>query len=515
MKLDGPSLLKRFGKAKSARSNWETLWDEIYEYCLPAREGFYASVPGEERANVIYDMTALNATAEFSSRLQSGMTPPFQPWFRFEAGYEVVGKDAKALNRELVAVSSAVWEVLSNSNFFTESQELVTDLAVGWGTQIIEDGRDSNLVNFKTVPQAHTYWDCGPFGYVDGVFRVRQNVPIKDLEVMFKGAKLSEELQRKLAGDEKATTHLVEACYRDWTTRSVERYYYQIVANEDKSLIVDDTFTGIGSRPFVTPRWNVAAGETYGRGPLVNALPAIRTVNLVQELVLMNGQMAIAGIWQIDDDGTLNIDNIEIVPGAVYTRAADSRGLERTDPGGRFDVSDLIIANLQADIKMALLAENLGSLERTPRSATEVQARLQNIAEQIGGAYGRLQSEWITPMLQRVVYLLKRQGRLEIPKIDGREVRVVQKSPLARAQRFEEVERIRGFAADLINILGPQIGMAKINSETLGDELVKNWEVNPELLRDENELKEMLSNTAEAVGSMGEEQGAPLQAVNG
>ena len=41
-------------------------------------------------------------------------------------------------------------------------------------------------------------------------------------------------------------------------------------------------------------------------------------------------------------------------------------------------------------------------------------------------------------------------GILEMPQVDGRAVRVVAKSPLARAQKFEEIERIRGFAGDVI-----------------------------------------------------------------
>ena len=44
--------------------------------------------------------------------------------------------------------------------------------------------------------------------------------------------------------------------------------------------------TGLGSNPFVCFRWGKCAGEIYGRGPLLNALSAIKTTNLTIELIL-------------------------------------------------------------------------------------------------------------------------------------------------------------------------------------------------------------------------------------
>ena len=91
-------------------------------------------------------------------------------------------------------------------------------------------------------------------------------------------AKISKALQAKLAGNPEAKTDLIEASYRDWEEKGTPTYIYQIVAAEDKSLVVDSSTSGLGARPHVTPRWSVAAGECYGRGPLISALPAIRNL---------------------------------------------------------------------------------------------------------------------------------------------------------------------------------------------------------------------------------------------
>jgi len=516
MKLDGPSLLRRFAKAKNGRSNWEDLWQDIYDLTMPAREGFYQTVPGEERTEEIFDETALVALADFISNIQGGVIPSHLMWFRLEPGPEVEDPlQRKELQGQLDHVGQFIWEAIVNSNFANESQEVLTDIAVGWSTLTIDDGIDGKLLSFKCVPQVQTFWDTGgPNKEVDGVFRVREKVRIADIKLIWPDATVSEALQGKLKGDPDAVTNLVEASYRDWHDKTTPVYRYQIVAGEDKSIIVDNEERGLGARPYVTPRWAVAAGETYGRGPLVSALPAIRTTNLVTEMILENSQMAISGLWQVDDDGSINVDNVEIVPGAVYARPPDSRGLERTDSPSNFNVADIVLAQQQENIRKALFAQNLGPLDQTPRSATEINARMQDLAEQTAGPSGRLKAEWLDKMIQRIVWLFTRAGILEMPQVDGRAVRVIAKSPLARAQKFEEIERLRGFAGDVIGMLGPQAGQLYLNHDGLVDELQAKWEVPQKMVREESERKRMLEGAAEAAAAQ-QPGGLPVQSEIG
>lgn len=516
MKLNGQELLKRFKKAKEGRSNWEDLWQDIYDLVLPAREGFYETTPGEERTEEIFDETALVSLAEFVSRIHQGVIPAHLMWFRLEPGPEIQDPNQrKELQEQLDVVGRFIWDAIVNSNFVNEAQEVLTDIAIGWSTLIVDDGIDGKLLSFKCVPQSQTFWDTGgPNKETDGVFRVREKCRIMDIKYIWPDAKISDALKGKMKGDPDATTNLVEASYRDWSKKGTPTYHYQVVAGEDKSLVIDQEETGLGARPYVTPRWSVAAGETYGRGPLVAALPAIRTTNLVTEMILENSQMAISGLWQVDDDGTINVDNVQIVPGAVYATPPDSRGLERVDSPSNFNVADIVLATQQENIRKALFAENLGPVDQTPRSATEIAARMQNLAEQTAGPSGRLKTEWLDKMLQRIVWLFTRAGILEMPMLDGRQVRVVAKSPLARAQKFEEIERIRGFAGDVIGMLGPQAGQLYLEQDSLVDELQAKWEVPQNLVRTQAEREQVMEGMAEAA-AQAQPGGLPAQAEIG
>ena len=102
-------------------------------------------------------------------------------------------------------------------------------------------------------------------------------------------------------------------------------------------------YKGLGSNPYIVYRWSKCAGEVYGRGPLQLALPAIKTSNLVIELILENAQMSISGMYQVEDDGVINVDNIALIPGTVIPKAAGSTGLQPISPAGNFNVSDLVL----------------------------------------------------------------------------------------------------------------------------------------------------------------------------
>ena len=75
----------------------------------------------------------------------------------------------------------------------------------------------------------------------------------------------------------------------------------------ENNIVSTGTFE---TNPYIVFRWSVASGELYGRSPIMRALPDIKTANKVVELVLKNATIAVSGIWQADDDGVINLNNI-------------------------------------------------------------------------------------------------------------------------------------------------------------------------------------------------------------
>ena len=164
------------------------------------------------------------------------------------------------------------------------------------------------------------------------------------------------------------------------------------------------------------------------------ALPDIRTANKVVELVLKNASIAATGIWQADDDGVLNPATVRLEPGAIIPKAPGSSGLTPLQAPGNFDVSQLVLTDLRARIRGALLADRLGPERRDNMTATEVLERSAQTARLLGATYGRLQAELLTPLVARCLAILRRRGEIPSLLLDGREALLRYRSPLAQVQ---------------------------------------------------------------------------------
>jgi len=186
--------------------------------------------------------------------------------------------------------------------------------------------------------------------------------------------------------------------------------------------------------PFISFRWLKAPGEIYGRSPVMKTLPDIKTANKVVELILKNASISVTGIWLAEDDGVLNPANIHLVPGAIIPKAVGSKGLTPLEAPGKFDVSQLMIDDLRKHIRHALLGDRLGEVNASQMTATEVLERSDEMMRILGATYGRLQTELLTPLIERAIGILRKRG--EIPEIflDGRLLKIAYQSTRSEKQ---------------------------------------------------------------------------------
>ena len=482
--------IEKYSKARSARSNFEELFQDCYDYALPQREGFHYTSPGQRRDDKIFDETAVVGVQEFASRLQAGLVPNFVRWADLIAGSEVPPEETEEINKRLEEVSEYVFEILQNSNFSTEIHECFLDLAVGTACIQIDEGDAVNPVRFTAIPIPHIVLDTGPDDRIDHVYRERE-IRYRDIPIVYPSAVLTPKMadMAQTRGDEKVK--ILEVVCRLYDKPNVERYGYYVIDRIQGELVYTTVFEGIGSNPFIAFRWSKAAGEIYGRGPLVNALSAIKTTNLTIQLVLENAQMAISGIYQMDDDGIINPDTINLVPGTVIPKAPGSSGLQAIPTAGSFDVANLVLNDMRLNIKRALYNDMLGDPNKTPATATEIAERMADLSRRIGSAFGRLQYEMVQPLIQRVVYILKKQGRIDLPTINGREVKIRSISPLAQAQANEDITSVDRFLEMVALRFGPNMINMLIDSEETSIYLAKKFGVPETLVRDESEREEM------------------------
>jgi hypothetical protein len=309
---------------------------------------------------------------------------------------------------------------------------------------MVQPGDDTSPINFIPVPQFLVAFEEGANGRVDNVYR-RMRLKGEAISQQWKDAKIEGTLKSKIEQKPTEDIELIEATVFDAKRGD---YCYHVIHKESKSEIV---YRRMKFSPWVVSRYMKVAGEIYGRGPLITALPDIKTLNKVIELLLKNASLAVAGVYTAADDGVLNPNTVKIVPGAIIpvARNGGSQGpaLLPLPRSGDFNVSQLVINDLRSNVKRILLDESLPPDNMSARSATEIVERMKELAQNLGSAFGRLINETMIPLVTKTLEVMDSRGLVDLPlKVNGLEVRITPVAPLAMAQSMDEVNKVLQFA---------------------------------------------------------------------
>lgn len=488
-------------QAKAMRGLREERFDQAMRYSMPGRGSFFQSTP-EDEIDDIFDETAIVAVQEFASRLQAGIVPNFSRWAALEAGGDIPPDDREAVNRDLKEVTEYAFDILNYSNFSTEVYEAFLDLSVTLGCLEVEDGTAVEPIRFSAVPLNELWVNNGPYDRLDQFFRKREytwdQFNVKYPDHSFPAA----ETEAFQMADK--PYKFIEGTFRDWSKPNDEIYYRRIIWEGDTDKYVyKRTYTGVGSCPMIAFRWSKESGSVWGRGPMMNALPAVKSCNLVMQMVLENAQMNIAGMYNMDDDGVINPETVELVPGTIIPRSPGSRGLEPVQAAGNFNVSDLVLEDMRNNIRKTLYNDMLGNPNKTPMSATEVAERMADLSRQIGAAFGRLMFEMVIPTLQRTVYILKERGLIDLPTVNNREIVVTATSPLAQAQHQKDIQSIDRLVEWITVRFGPDVVKTFVKAEEASQYVADKLQVPENLTRTPEEVKEAGEQAAQLAQQMG------------
>lgn len=485
------SVRRRFERARSARGAWETLWQECYEFALPpaqpalrTRDGQGAAPPA--LSSRLFDGTAPDAVDQLAASLLARLTPPWSRWFGLAAGRDLAPEEQQVAGPELEAIADTLQTHFDRSNFAVEIHQCYLDLAAaGTACLLFEEapiGTESAF-RFAAVPLAEAWLEEGAQGRLDTVFR-RTALGGEAFRARFPKAALDADTARRIDAGEEVRIDVIEAVLPEIEDREGFRYVALRDGGDTAGIAAEDAPLAEGRfqrSPFIAFRWLKAPGEAYGRSPVMKALPDIKTANKVVELVLKNASIAVTGIWQAEDDGVLNPANIKLVPGSIIPKAVGSAGLTPLEAPGKFDVSQLVLEDLRARIRHALMADALAQIDAPRMTATEVLERSAEMSRILGATYGRLQSELLTPLIQRGLAILRR--RREIPDIvvDGRVVALQYRSPLAQDQAKEDARNVVSWI-EMTARLGPEAG-AVVDAAAAGRWLARTLGVPAELVK--------------------------------
>ena len=403
------NLQQLYKRALDMRDPWLRRWADARRYTMPETD--------EDTAN-LFDATAMDAVDNLAASLYTLLTPPESLWLSL-----IPESD---LSPDAVVATDALRANLNDSNFYTTVHQCYLDL-VTLGTACLFMAENpigaSSAFTFTAIPMS----DIAILP--NAVFHTT-SMPLSDAVKKYPTwtvpANLRDTLKESPDTPIKLVQSLVGTEFTAWLDAG---------GDIENNIVATGTFE---TNPYLIFRWSVTSGEIYGRGPVLRALPDIKTANKVVELVLKNATISVSGIWMADDDGVINLNNISLTPGAIIPKAVGSSGLTPLTSGANFDVSQIILKDLRERIRHALLADRLGLLSEKEMTATEIMARNSDMMRILGATYGRLLHEFIRPLCERGLQILSRRGVIEPITLHGdAELKYI--APIAQMVALESI----------------------------------------------------------------------------
>lgn len=523
-------LLDDHERGKTDNLRWRHLYRDAYRYTQPARDTVDNPQRGQRRFDIVFDSTGVKSAAKAANRLQDLLFPTGKNIVEPQPGPQFQGQDESVLQeigKQLMDVNERWHAALWKSNFQQVINEGLQDILIGTTALLFNEGPPDDPFHFTAVPQFSINILEGPWGTISTVSReVRLRAEVAKKQWPTSNIDPSETGNASEGDGDKRT--YVEITYPDDETAIVPpgelmpvptQWWYTVIDVEKQQKIFPNDREIETASPWIVGRWQKVAEETRGRGPILQALPDIRTANKIVELVLKNASLAITGIWTVVDDGVFNPNTASFQSGSMIPVAANggSRGpsIAPLEFPGNFDVSQLVLADQREQIKEALFDNNLPPVAGPVRTATEFVERLRSLQMDIGPAGGRIQKEIIDPLYLRGLHILRKKGLISIPRdlrLDSQTISLQVVSPIARRQSLDNIERIVQYIELLRTLVGPEILNLKVKTDAVPAELAKEFGIPADLMRNMLEQQQVLEVVAQAVTSQQEQGIAPTQA---
>jgi hypothetical protein len=490
-------LLARRTKAIARKENFRPLMQDIEDLSAPDKACWQKGAEGQKR-NKTFDSTAIQSRTAFANRIQTDMMPPFQKWGVLKPGEFVPKNQKDQLAKVLDDATNKCYAVIQSSNFDTAINEFLHDLGAGTAIMIPEDGDIDSPMNFYPVPPSNCFIEEGAFGKITLVGR-DYCLRCDQIEEEWPDAKLTADMTANMgrATESSLATEyeLAEICYKEPKEKI---WYYCVIDTKSKSRIVERKYP---NNRFIVTRWSKLSGEVWGRGPLVNALPDIKTLNKLVEMILRQAALRIAGVWSVANDGVINPNNVVITPGATIpvgrNGGPNGPSIANIAPTGDIQVAELEREKLSMNIKQMLFDQKLPPDTGPVRSATEIMQRVKELVKDIGAPFGRLMSELVHPLFQVILDMLYRRGQIKDRiVVDGLMVKAQLISPLAQVQGLTEVENIVRWM-QILSSFGPELLYVSAKVEDIGDYIGERLGVPVDLRRNKAERQELQKTVAQ------------------
>jgi len=496
--------LKRYNKALEHRKLKLFMLEEAYRFSLPGRNKWLIETPGFYRENQRWDPTAVEALKSFSSNVVSLLMPPFTRWMELTSGPDMDDSAKKIMDEKLQFHTLEVFNAINSSNLSMQSDISFQDTGISVGLlQIKRTGDKRNPVEFEAIPLHNVAIESFK-GEIKDVWR-EIKVPARDIQAIWPKAKLSGRIQQILSTSPGENVKLVEGTIYYPNNPPHSRYLYYLADQDAKfDLIWEPT----DFSPWIPYRFSVSPGEVWGDGPVMQILDWIKIVNTMTEFEIKNAGLKTSPPLAIKASEILNTDTLRIEPGSVIrVQDVTNPPIVPLNLAGDIRFTQLSLEQMQEKIREVLFADPIGPGDQPGKTATEISVLQQNWVKKSAASFGRLNNELLRPIIEKTIYLMRKDGFLkdltidettyEI-KLDGSTIDVEFKSPIAKIQDTEDAQNFTNYFMTLTQMYGPQAAAGMVNSEDVAQYMGEKMDIPLKLVKDGATIVQQLQQASQA-----------------
>ena len=436
---------QRFESLKEKRNKIEKIWDKLIDYLIPEHKIDSNLENQRSLGDLIFDGQPQTALQLLVDGFTGQTIAPSMRWFKLKfPDY----KEYSGLNRIGIAskwlyeVEEEIYYNLQKSNFYDAMHEFIHDGA-SFGTAVIYTDYDiySKKLVFSVRNPYEVYIDENRFGKVDTVFR---KFVLSAREIVEKFEDVDEKYLKEAekSPDTKYTILHAVTPVQDWNEKisQIKKFgkkwasvYIDIDNNEVLSI------DGYKYNPYSVWRWRKLSGELYGFSPSITALIDIIKLNSISKDLLKASHQSVNPPLNVPEELK---GKVKIKAGGINYYKDVNRQIFPINTGVNYPVGvdrenrirEIIREHFKVDFFLML------ANAQRQMTATEIMERQSEKAIVLGATVGRLNTEAISKILQRVYYLLSENGDLpEMPMtlktLKQIDLQIDFLSPLAMAQK--------------------------------------------------------------------------------
>ncbi|MGH6883266.1 MAG: portal protein, partial [Hypericibacter sp.] len=437
-------VIARMDALANERVQWEKVWSDIADYCLPDHARF---VPGAssnastrydlmaqgpssvERGRVRFDDTALRAVDRLASGMESLVTPQAEKWHGLSVTDPLAPEASDEEKEYFERYRDYMFAVRYNSRsgFIGAHQKaLRSAIALGTGIVFLEEatGGDARAVPalYRYLPLSECYLAVDAQGepdtlyrkfamtarqmlqrfeaeaLADVVVRAAENPAEKDrLFTIIHAVQPRKEIGKEIGGDSRAARNAPFASF---------------YIDRDNNKVIGES--GFFEFPFVVYYWAPVETMPYAQSPVMMAMADIKGLNAIRKTTLRGLQQYLDPPMAIAHDGVMNRPNLN--PRAINYNAIDANGRMKIQPiltQQRPDFAQQMIDAERQSVNDSLYVTLFQILMQNPNmTATEAMIRANEKGELLGPAGGKIQQA-MGREVERLAGILERKGAMK------------------------------------------------------------------------------------------------------